>query len=84
VLTFPVADTSAVVAARLRAIDPTMPIVARSPYEAQVDQLHNAGAQFVICDERETTRALLPLIEEALASRRTAEPLTARATPPRP
>jgi len=69
VLTFPVADTSAVVAARLRAIDPTMPIVARSPYEAQVDQLHTAGAQFVICDERETTRALLPLIEEALAPR---------------
>jgi len=46
-----------------------MPIVARSPYEAQVDQLHTAGAQFVICDERETTRALLPLIEEALAPR---------------
>ena len=69
VLTFPVADTSALVAARLRAIDPTMPIVARSPYEAQVDQLRTAGAQFVICDERETTRALLPLIEEALAPR---------------
>jgi CPA2 family monovalent cation:H+ antiporter-2 len=66
VLTFPIADTSAVVTQRLRALDPQLLIVARSPYEGQVELLHQAGAQFVICDEKETTRALLPMLREAL------------------
>lgn len=66
VLTFPIPDASALVAARLRQIDPSLVIIARSPYEGQVDLLHQAGAQFVICDERETTRALLPILRKAL------------------
>jgi CPA2 family monovalent cation:H+ antiporter-2 len=66
VLTFPIADTSALVTARLRSLDPLLVIIARSPYDGQVDLLHRAGAQFVICDERETTRALLPMLSEAL------------------
>jgi monovalent cation:H+ antiporter-2, CPA2 family len=69
VLTFPIADASALVTARLRAMDPELIIIARSPYEAQVEILRAAGAQFVICDERETTRALVPMLEEALAFR---------------
>ena len=67
VLTFPIADASAVVTQRLRALDPALIIIARSPYAGQVELLHQAGAQFVICDERETTRALMPMLEEALA-----------------
>ncbi len=66
VLTFPIADASALVTARLRALDPELIIIARSPYEAQVELLRSAGAQFVICDERETTQALLPMLKMAL------------------
>lgn len=66
VLTFPIADTSAVVTSRLRALDPGLVIIARSPYDGQVEMLHRAGAQFVICDERETTRALMPMLRQAL------------------
>ncbi|MBA2479123.1 MAG: NAD-binding protein, partial [Planctomycetes bacterium] len=78
VLTFPIADTSALVTARLRAMDPELIIIARSPYEAQVELLRGAGAQFVICDERETTRALLPMLQEALAVRDSAATQTSR------
>ncbi len=80
VLTFPIADASAVVTARLRAMDPALIIIARSPYQAQVELLRGAGAQFVICDERETTRALLPMLEEALAFRDSASTHTSRIT----
>jgi CPA2 family monovalent cation:H+ antiporter-2 len=66
VLTFPIADTSALVTSRLRHLDPSLVIIARSPYNSQVELLHQAGAQFVICDERETTRALLPMLRKAL------------------
>jgi CPA2 family monovalent cation:H+ antiporter-2 len=66
VLTFPIADTSALVARRLRELAPELVIIARSPYQAQVEQLHGAGAQFVICDERATASALLPLLDQAL------------------
>jgi len=74
VLTFPVADTSALVASRLRTIAPELFIVARSAFESQIDLLHNAGVQYVICDERETTRALLPVLEEALGRERAERP----------
>lgn len=68
VLTYPIADTSALVAGRLREIDPDMVIVARAPYEAQIEVLERAGVRHVICDERETARALLPLLQKALVS----------------
>jgi len=66
VLTFPIADTSALVTSRLRQLDPGLVIIARSPYNTQVASLHQAGAQFVICDERETTRALIPMLRKAM------------------
>lgn len=66
VLTYPIADTSALVATRLRELDPTLVIVARAPYESQIEVLERAGVRHVICDERETARALLPLLQRAL------------------
>ena len=66
VLTYPIADTSALVAGRLRELDPDLVIVARAPYEAQIETLERAGVRYVICDERETARALLPLVQQAL------------------
>jgi hypothetical protein len=66
VLTFPVADASAVVTQRLRAVDPQLLIIVRVPYEAQVPILLAAGAQHVICDEQATATALIPLLEEAM------------------
>ena len=66
VLTYPIADTSALIAGRLREMDPELVIVARAPYEAQIDILERAGVRYVICDERETARALLPLLQRAL------------------
>lgn len=66
VLTFPIADTSAAVARRLIAIDPDLVVVARSPYERQVDLLRGAGVRHVICDERETAQALVPVLRAAL------------------
>lgn len=69
VLTFPVADASALVATRLRSLDPRLRIIARAPFTAQVQQLIDAGAHAVICDEAETARALLPLVERALGDR---------------
>jgi len=68
VLTFPVADASAVVASRLRSLDPRLRIIARAPFTAQVQMLLDAGAHEVICDEAETARALLPMLERAMAS----------------
>jgi CPA2 family monovalent cation:H+ antiporter-2 len=70
VLTFPIADASAEVARRLRALEPGLPIIARAPFQAQVDLLRAAGAQWVICDERATAEALLPMLAEALAASR--------------
>lgn len=67
VLTFPVADASAVVARRLRSLDPRLRILARAPFTAQVQTLREAGAHEVICDEAETARALLPMLERMLA-----------------
>ncbi len=67
VLTYPIADTSALVATRLRELDPSLVIVARAPYESQIEVLERAGVRHVICDERETARALLPLLQRALA-----------------
>jgi len=69
VLTFPIADASAAVARRLRELDPSLTILARSPFEAQIATLRAAGVQYVICDEHETARALLPLLRDALRSR---------------
>jgi CPA2 family monovalent cation:H+ antiporter-2 len=66
VLTYPIADTSALIAGRLRDMDPGLVIVARAPYEAQIATLERAGVRYVICDERETARALLPLLQRAL------------------
>ncbi len=68
VLTYPIADASALVAQRLRTLDPRLVIVARAPYESQVEILEHAGVRHVICDERETARALLPLLLEAIES----------------
>ncbi|MEK7413677.1 MAG: cation:proton antiporter, partial [Planctomycetota bacterium] len=65
VLTFPVADASAIVARRLRGLDPSLRIIARAPFTAQVQQLLDAGAHEVICDEAETSRALMPMLERA-------------------
>jgi CPA2 family monovalent cation:H+ antiporter-2 len=67
VLTFPVADASAVVARRLRSLDPRLRIIARAPFTSQVQMLLDAGAQEVICDEAETARALLPMLKRTLA-----------------
>lgn len=87
VLTYPIADASALVAERLRELDPGLVVVARAPYESQIPILERAGVRHVICDERETARALLPLLLEALDSgdasrmrmtRRTLKNLTAR------
>jgi len=66
ILTFPIADTSALVAERLRTVDPNLIVVARSPYASQVDVLIRAGVQHIICDELETGKALVPMIEEVL------------------
>jgi CPA2 family monovalent cation:H+ antiporter-2 len=77
VLTFPIADTSALVARRLREFDPRLVVLARAPFRAQIDVLRSAGVQFVICDEEETTRSLLPLLNEAL---RAAPPSSTRPT----
>ncbi len=68
VLTYPIADASALVAQRLREIDPRLVIVARAPYESQIEILERAGVRHVICDERETARALLPLLLAAIES----------------
>jgi CPA2 family monovalent cation:H+ antiporter-2 len=68
VLTFPVADASAVVARRLRSLDPHLRIIARAPFTAQVQMLLDAGAHEVICDEAETARALMPMLERVLAT----------------
>ncbi|MBN8524451.1 MAG: cation:proton antiporter, partial [Planctomycetes bacterium] len=67
VLTFPVADASAVVARRLRTLDPNLRIIARAPFTAQVQLLRDAGAHEVICDEAETARALMPMLQRTLA-----------------
>ena len=37
--------------------------------------LHDAGVQYVICDETETAQALIPVIEEALGGQ-PANPIT--------
>jgi CPA2 family monovalent cation:H+ antiporter-2 len=79
VLTFPIPDASAVVAQRLRSLDPDLVIVARSPYQSQEGILHAAGVRHVICDERETARALLPLIIATMTNR-TSDPERLRRT----
>ena len=66
VLAFPIADTSAVVARRLRSFDPGLVVIARAPYLAQVDMLRAAGAHEVICDEEATGAALAPALARAL------------------
>lgn len=66
VLTFPIVDASAMVTERLLKVDPDLIIIARSPFESQIDALYNAGVRYVICDERESARALQPLLEEIL------------------
>ena len=68
VLTFPIVDASALVAERVLKMDPDLVIIARSPYEAQIDTLYTAGVRYVICDERESARALEPLLNEILGS----------------
>lgn len=69
VLTFPVPDASAMVAKRLRSLAPDLLVVARSPYQAQVGMLISAGVQHVICDELETAKALVPLLDQAIGHR---------------
>jgi len=76
ILTFPIADTSAVVADRLLRFDPGLLLIARAPYEAQIPVLTNAGVHHVICDEHATAAALGPVLEEVLggaADHRTTE-----------
>ncbi len=68
VLTFPIVDASALVAERLLKMDPDLVIIARSPFESQIDILYNAGVRYVICDERESARALRPLLDEILGN----------------
>ncbi len=66
VLTFPIADTSALVARRLHELDPLLVIVARSPFLAQCDLLRAAGVRHVICDEAAVADALTPVLDQAL------------------
>jgi monovalent cation:H+ antiporter-2, CPA2 family len=73
VLSFPIADTSALVADRIRKLDPRLPIIARCPYRAQIPVLTQAGVQHVICDEDATIAALEPLLVEVLAQDRRLE-----------
>lgn len=68
VLTFPIVDASALVADKLLHMDPHLMIIARSPYESQINTLYNAGIRYVICDERESARALEPLLAEILGT----------------
>ena len=90
VLTFPIPDASALVARRLMALDPDLVIVARSPFQGQEDILHAAGIRHVICDERETAKALLPVLINAIHDRgndqarliRTRQTLRSLETPP--
>ena len=68
VLTYPIADTSALVAERLNKVDPQPAVIARCQYQSQIDQLHQAGVRAVICDEHATASALHPILTEVLAS----------------
>ena len=70
ILTFPIADTSAVVADRLLRLEPGLLIIARAQFEAQIPTLINAGVHHVICDERATADALAPLLERVLGDPR--------------
>ncbi|MFW5829835.1 MAG: NAD-binding protein [Planctomycetota bacterium] len=67
VLSFPIADTSALVAERIRKLDRHLPIIARCPYRSQIAILTQAGIQHVICDEDATITAFEPLLAQALA-----------------
>ena len=69
VLTYPIADASAIAARRLLALDPDLPIIARAAYTGEIPILTRAGVRHVICDEQETARALMPLVAEALRQR---------------
>jgi Kef-type K+ transport system membrane component KefB/Trk K+ transport system NAD-binding subunit len=80
VLTYPIADTSAIVSERLRSLDPSLTIVARAPFIAQVEALHTAGAQYVICDEKATAAALAPLLDEALSAEEAIETVERRSS----
>ena len=71
VLTFPVADTSAAVAARLIALDPALTVIARAPFQRQITLLRTAGVHYVICDEEAVAGALAPLLSQALSQTRT-------------
>ena len=73
VLSFPIADTSALVAERLKQMDPELVIVARSPFRAQVPTLVAAGVTHIICDEDAATEQLKPILAEALHIRRQTE-----------
>jgi len=99
VLTFPVPDASAMVATRLRSLAPNLLLVARSPYQAHIATLLAAGIQHVICDEVETSKALVPVLDAAIGRRTTRPTIDAsllrgstgfspepppRATPPPP
>lgn len=66
ILSFPIADTSALVAERLRGNDPELTIIARCPYHSQISILIAAGVQHVICDEDATALALEPILAQAL------------------
>jgi CPA2 family monovalent cation:H+ antiporter-2 len=66
ILTFPIADASALAAERLRSADPALTIVARCPFANQVDILTRVGVQHVICDETETAKGILPILQELL------------------
>ncbi|MDA3961106.1 MAG: cation:proton antiporter [Planctomycetota bacterium] len=70
ILTFPIADTSALVADRLLRLAPGLLIIARSQFEAQIPTLINAGVHHVICDEHATANALAPLLDRVLGDPR--------------
>ena len=66
VLTFPIADTSALVAQKLTIMDPDLVVVARSQYLRQCDTLTLAGVRHIICDEQAVLDQLDPLLDRAL------------------
>lgn len=78
------------VVAQARSLKPTLPIVARAHFDAEVDHLKNLGADIVIMGEREIARGMIdafkssfaPAPEAAETAAATAE--ATEATPDRP
>jgi CPA2 family monovalent cation:H+ antiporter-2 len=67
ILTFPIPDTSAIVAKNLHRVDADLTVIARSPYIRGIDTLKAAGITHILCDEQAAAVALGPLLARALA-----------------